>query len=117
MLDPPNPTGSPHTPILATLLSGVASGPPSPGPVVNAFREALQAHTPGSDVEIEQIDEALRIFGEASVTFSDPGRALAWLSSSSEVFGGKTPLAMMHSDGGRQEVRAQLLRIEHGIYF
>ena len=61
--------------ILATLLSGVTGIPELNGPVANVFRQALRAHTPSSDAELEQIDETLRIFGEAAITFSDLSRA------------------------------------------
>ncbi len=106
-----------RTPILATLLSGVTGTPTVDGPVTHAFRQALLAHTPSSDAELAQLDETLRIFGEAAITFSDLSRALAWLNSPSEVFSGQSPLAVIHSSEGRREVRAQLARIENGIFF
>lgn len=106
-----------RTPIFATLLSGVTGVPESNGPVANAFRQALQAHTPSSDAELEQIDETLRIFGEAAITFSDLSRALAWLNAPSEVFDGQSPLTVIYSSEGRRQVRAQLARIENGIFF
>ena len=67
--------------------------------------------------EAEQIDEALGIFGEACITFSDSQRALEWLTLPSDIFGGQAPLAMLDSSDGRGAVRAQLARIEHGIFY
>ena len=116
LMEPTN-LASARTPIFATLLSGVTGIPESNGPVANAFRQALHAHTPSSDAELEQIDETLRIFGEAAITFSDLSRALAWLNSPSEVFDGQSPLTVIHSSEGRRQVRAQLARIENGIFF
>ena len=98
-------------PILATLLSGIL-----PGTAAGAFRQAL-ASSATAVAEVEQIDEALGIFGEACITFSDSQRALVWLTLPSDVFGGQPPLAMLHTSTGRDAVRAQLARIEHGIFY
>ena len=69
--------------------------------MANAFRQAIHAHTSSSDVELEQIDETLRIFGEAATTFSDLSRALSWLNLPSEVLDGQSPLTVIHSSEGR----------------
>ena len=103
-------------PILATLLSGVLRGSPSLGAALGEFRQALANSSAGA-AEVEQVDESLRLFGEASITFSDPQRALDWLTSPSDVFGGQTPLSQLHTSDGRLAVRSQLTRIEHGIFF
>lgn len=96
--------------ILATLLTGSPAGPLS-----SVLEEALKGQS-ASSWTLSQIDEVLRLFGEASVTFSDPERALHWLSSPSDVFGGLAPLAALHTQKGRDSVRAELARIEHGVY-
>ena len=89
----------PPRPILATLLSGVLPGTPSLG----------------GAAEVE-IDEALSVFGEACITFSDSQRALEWLALPSDVFGGQAPVSKLHTEEGRLAVRAQLKRIEHGVF-
>ena len=102
-------------PILATLLSGVLPGSPGLSSAVTAFRQALA--TASAETTEAQVDEALTVFGEACIVFSDSGRALDWLTLPSDVFGGKPPLAMMHDPEGRDAVKAQLARIEHGIFY
>jgi hypothetical protein len=102
-------------PILATLLSGVLPGSPSPAGAVAAFRQALA--TASAETTEAQVDEALAVFGEACIVFSDSGRALDWLILPSDVFGGKPPVAMLHDAEGREAVKAQLARIEHGIFY
>jgi uncharacterized protein (DUF2384 family) len=103
-------------PILATLLLGVLPGAPSLGVALAEFRQALSSSSAGA-AEAAQVDQALGVFGVACAFFSDPQRALDWLTSPSEVFGGKSPLAMLPEAGGRSAVPAQLTRIQHGIFY
>lgn len=101
-------------PILATLLSGVLPGLAGSSDALTLFRQLASSSAGGA--EVEQVDEALVVFGEACVTFSDPQRAMDWLTQPSSVFGGKAPFAMLHSPDGRSAVKEQLIRIEHGIF-
>lgn len=52
---------------------------------------------------------AERVFGDAEA-------ARQWLRASNAALEQRTPLSMLHTEGGTRTVEAILLRIEHGVY-
>jgi uncharacterized protein (DUF2384 family) len=66
---------------------------------------------------LEQMEEGLQVYGEAALAFGDPKRALRWMDTPSDVFGGKSPIGVLHDPSGRAAVRAQLARIAEGIFW
>ncbi|MBY0373582.1 MAG: MbcA/ParS/Xre antitoxin family protein [Bryobacteraceae bacterium] len=55
------------------------------------------------------------LFAEIVNVFGSQAKANRWNHTPSEVFGGRTPADLTDSVEGRQAVRDQLTRIQHGI--
>lgn len=55
------------------------------------------------------------IYALAERVFGDRDAALGWLQEPQFAFGGETPRALLSSELGREQVRALLQRIEHGL--
>jgi putative toxin-antitoxin system antitoxin component (TIGR02293 family) len=57
-----------------------------------------------------------RIVALAIDVLEDEGPAVRWLKRPQFGLGGRTPLSLLATDAGRDEVEKLLLRIEHGVY-
>ncbi len=67
-------------------------------------------------VESNRIYRLARIFTHAVDVFDDRLKATAWFSRPNQALGGRTPLSVLDTDIGVQEVDDILGRIEHGIF-
>ena len=61
-------------------------------------------------------DRFLEVIVYAVEVFSNPEKALRWLSSPRYELHGKTPISVIHEDKGYEEVMSMLVRIDHGVY-
>lgn len=63
-----------------------------------------------SDERIEQVKlRAIDVFGSEAI-------ALRWLNAPRPQFNGRTPLSVINTDAGFDDVMCMLLRIAHGVY-
>ena len=63
-----------------------------------------------SDERIEQVKlRAIDVFGSEAI-------ALRWLNAPRPQFNGHSPLSVIDTDEGFDEVMCMLLRIAHGVY-
>lgn len=67
-------------------------------------------------VESNRVYRVARIFAHAVEVFDDQQKAAVWLSRPNAALGGRTPLSMLDTDIGVQDVNEILGRIEHGIF-
>lgn len=67
-------------------------------------------------------DESNKVYRLASIVaaaeeaFGSEEKSRAWLNRPNRALGGATPLQMLDTDVGTQEVRKVLGRIQHGVY-
>lgn len=52
----------------------------------------------------------------AAEVFEDAGAAIDWLKSRNQALGGATPLSLLDTDAGAEDVMDLLGRIEHGVH-
>jgi putative toxin-antitoxin system antitoxin component (TIGR02293 family) len=64
----------------------------------------------------DRVYRLARIVALAIEVLEDEERALGWLKRSQLGLDGRTPLSLLATDAGRDEVEKLLLRIEHGVY-
>jgi len=69
-----------------------------------------------NEVESSNLYEHAKIFKMALQTLGSSNKARRWLKSSLKALGGKTPLELMNTAPGADEVLACLNRIEYGGY-
>lgn len=70
-----------------------------------------------SAAESEKIVRIGKLFDKATQVFgNDESIAAKWFKTSARGLGGKTPLEMVETEIGSQEVYALLIRIEHGVF-
>lgn len=67
-------------------------------------------------VSSDRLFRLARIAALAIAVLEDRGRAFGWLKRPQISLGGKTPLSLLGTDVGRDQVEKLLLRIEHGVY-
>ena len=67
-------------------------------------------------VESNRVYRLARVFAHAVDVFGDRQKASAWLSRPNQALGGRTPLSVLDTDVGVQEVDEILGRIEYGIF-
>ncbi len=82
---------------------------------VNAMLETWLTDQPvpeGSD----RLRRLVRVFARAEEVLGSSGKASRWLSRTNRALGGETPLSLLDTDAGSQEVEAVLGRIEKGVY-
>jgi len=66
----------------------------------------------------EESDNLLRVVRVVSKTFDffdEPGAARAWLESPEMALGGDTPLSLLDTEMGAQEILRLLGQLEHGV--
>ena len=67
-------------------------------------------------VESERLLRLARVMARATDVLSDRENAAQWLQGPNRALGGVSPLGLLDTDVGLQEVLAVLGRIEHGVY-
>jgi len=67
-------------------------------------------------VESNRVYRLARVFAHAVDVFDDRQKATAWFARPNQALGGRTPLSVLDTDIGVQEVDEILGRIEHGIF-
>jgi len=67
-------------------------------------------------VEADRLYRLARVFAHALDVFRDREKAAAWLNRPNHVLGARTPLSLLDSDIGVEQVNDLLGRIEHGIF-
>jgi putative toxin-antitoxin system antitoxin component (TIGR02293 family) len=67
-------------------------------------------------VASDRLFRLARIVALAIEVLEDEARALHWLKRGQIGLGGRTPLSLLGTDPGRDEIEKLLLRIEHGVY-
>lgn len=67
-------------------------------------------------VASDRLFRVARIAALAIEVLETAEAALHWLKRPQVGLGGRTPLAMLTTDPGRDQVEKLLLRIEHGVY-
>lgn len=67
--------------------------------------------------ESDRLLRLVRVYGKAIELFEGDNRgALEWLHSSITALGGSTPLSMLKTEPGAQEVERLIARLEHGVF-
>ena len=77
---------------------------------------ARAGHRRLDPVASDRLFRVARIGALAIEVLEDEGRAVRWLKRPQIGLGGRTPLALLTTDVGRDQVEKLLLRIEHGVY-
>ena len=67
-------------------------------------------------VEADRLYRLARVFAHALDVFREREKAATWLNRPNHVLGGRTPLSLLDSDIGVEQVNDLLGRIEHGIF-
>ena len=87
--------------------------------VVISSRTLQYRRTRRQKLTVEESDRVLRLIRVLSVTESVFGRrerALAWLRSSNDHLGGRSPFSLLKTDVGCRVVEEKLIQIDEGIY-
>lgn len=83
-------------------------------------RRLHQAHICADELlnrsESDRVYRLARILAHALEVFGDDKDAQLWLKESKQALGGRTPLEMLASEPGAEQVDLMLSRIEHGIF-
>ena len=67
--------------------------------------------------ESERLVRLARVYGRALYLFDgDPDAAKSWLEDAQLAFGGTTPMEMIKTDIGAQEVERLIGQLEHGVF-
>lgn len=79
------------------------------------FHRRQQLDQTLSPSESDRVLRIARIASEAERVFGSPDKSSRWLSTAHPVLGA-TPLDLLATDAGTQDVEEELGRIEHGIF-
>lgn len=79
------------------------------------FHRRQQLDQTLSPSESDRVLRIARIASEAERVFGSPDKSSRWLSTAHPVLGA-TPLDLLGTDAGTQDVEEELGRIEHGIF-
>jgi putative toxin-antitoxin system antitoxin component (TIGR02293 family) len=66
--------------------------------------------------ESERLARVVRVFTHTLQVFGDPGKALRWFTNPKMRFQDKTPLELLRTEFGGQEVDQLLGQIAHGMF-
>ena len=66
--------------------------------------------------ESSKVVRLARVIERAETVFEDIAAAIDWLKSSNAALGGATPLSLLDTDIGAENVMDTLGRIEHGVF-
>jgi putative toxin-antitoxin system antitoxin component (TIGR02293 family) len=80
---------------------------------LTATREANARLTP---VESDLVVRTASALSKAIDVLGEKGKAVHWLKSPNQAFGGQSPLSLLDTSAGEHEVEALLDRIEYGVY-
>lgn len=69
-----------------------------------------------SSEESAKLLRLARVVGRANEVFEDPEAALNWLKSPNSSLSGATPLSLLDTDIGAENILDTLGRIEHGVF-
>ena len=69
-----------------------------------------------SSEESSKVVRLARVIERAEIVFEDIAAAIDWLKSSNAALGGVTPLSLLDTDIGTENVMDTLGRIEHGVF-
>lgn len=69
-----------------------------------------------SPVESDRLVRFLRIAARAEDVLEDRERASRWLKSPNRALGGQTPMSLLDTDAGAEQVDEVLTRIDYGVY-
>ena len=69
-----------------------------------------------SSEESAKLLRLARVVGRATEVFEDPEAALNWLKSPNSSLSGATPLSLLDTDIGAENILDTLGRIEHGVF-
>jgi putative toxin-antitoxin system antitoxin component (TIGR02293 family) len=69
-----------------------------------------------SSEESAKLLRLARVVGRANEVFEEPQAALRWLKSPNSALSGATPLSLLDTDIGAENVLDTLGRIEHGVF-
>lgn len=69
-----------------------------------------------SPAESDRLLRLARVFARALRAFDDKDKAARWMTRQNQALGGPTPLELLDTDIGVEQVREELGRIEHGIF-
>ncbi|UVE69990.1 DUF2384 domain-containing protein (plasmid) [Burkholderia pyrrocinia] len=75
-----------------------------------------QAHERLSPEESDKAIRLARIVAQATATFGDPDKAMAWLRNGLQRFGGRTSLDMASTEHGARLVEEVLTQIDEGYF-
>jgi len=64
---------------------------------------------PNEKAKDKLVQEAIRVFGNRE-------NAEGWLNSEVPALGGRTPISLLHTERGRNEVKRIILMIEYGEF-
>ena len=64
----------------------------------------------------EESDNLLRVVSKTFDFFDEPEAARAWLEAPERAFDGETPLSLLDTETGAQEVFRLLGQLEHGVF-
>jgi putative toxin-antitoxin system antitoxin component (TIGR02293 family) len=87
--------------------------------VVISSRTLQYRRTRHQKLTVEESDRVLRLIRVLCATESVFGRrekALAWLRSSNDRLGGRSPFSLLKTDVGSRVVEEQLIQIDEGIF-
>ena len=77
---------------------------------------ARTSHARLDAVASDRLYRVARIVALAVEVLEDQSAALRWLARPQIGLGGRTPLSLLTTEVGRDQVESLLLRIEHGVY-
>lgn len=69
-----------------------------------------------SHYESERLYRAAHVIARAEEVFGDLPRAFEWLKYENLALGGLTPMSLLDTEAGGEQITAVLGRIEHGIF-
>ncbi len=87
--------------------------------VVIPLRTLKHRKARGQSLSLEESDRlarVVRVFDHTLQVFGDPGKALRWFTNPKMRFEDKTPLELLRSELGGQEVDQLLGQIAHGMF-
>lgn len=82
-------------------------------PPTSAQREQGRRLRPADS---DRLFRLVRILAETADVLGSEEKASRWLQSPNRALGGQTPLSLLDTDPGAQQVEEVLGRIEHGVF-
>lgn len=86
------------------------------GVSIRTLERHQKSNKPFSLVQSDRLLRYARIAARAEEVFEDRETARNWLKRSNQALGGETPLNLLDTEAGVEQVDDLLTRIEYGIY-